>query len=124
MKRIFIPVVGLLFAGWMAWGGTAFAHGERGGSQVVTGEVVDLACYLGEGEMGPAHADCAQKCIASGLPVGIKSGDQLYLVIAGEHGPANATLAPMAGKQVTAEGEVTERDGIHLLALRKVTMKQ
>ena len=98
---------------------------EHGGSvQQVTGEVIDLACYLGEGERGPSHKECGEKCIASGLPVGIKTADALYLVISSDHTPANKTLAALTAQQVVAEGEVTERDGIRLLALKKVTVKE
>lgn len=114
--------------------GHSHAHGESHGAmppmamegsvQKVTGEVVDLACYLSEGLSGPNHRQCAQKCIASGLPVGIKSGDQIYLAMGSEHGPANQTLAPLAAKNVTAEGTVTERDGVHLLAIKKVTVNE
>jgi len=98
---------------------------EHGGAtQLVTGEVVDLACYLGEGLMGPKHRECAQKCITSGLPVGIKSEDRIYLAVGREHGPANATLAPLAATQVTAEGVVTERNGVHLITVNKVTINE
>ena len=120
-----IVVMGII--GWMFCSVSAFAHEEHeamGGTQTVTGEVVDLACYLGHGASGAAHQECAQKCIASGLPVGIKSGNQLYLVMASDHTPANKTLAPLAAKTVVAEGEVSERDGVHLLALKKVTVKE
>ena len=123
----------VLLAGELGPWGDAFSHahgaGEEArpasaGAQRITGEVVDLACYLGHGASGPKHRDCAQKCIASGLPVGIKSGDRLYLVVGGEHDPANKTLAPLAAKNVTAEGTVTERDGVHLLAVKKVTVNE
>jgi hypothetical protein len=93
------------------------------GTQTITGEVVDLACYLGHGEKGPGHKDCARKCITSGLPVGIKTADGLYLAIGSEHAPANAALASLAAQQVTVEGEVTERDGVHLIVIKKVTPK-
>ncbi len=94
------------------------------GTQTVTGEVVDLACYLGHGASGAGHKDCAQKCITSGLPVGIKSGDTIYLAVGSEHSPANAALASLAAQQVTVEGEVTERDGVYLIAIKKVTPKE
>jgi hypothetical protein len=97
---------------------------EGGAAQTVTGEVVDLACYLGHGARGAAHRDCAEKCIASGLPVGIKTADALYLVIGSEHSSANSQLASLAAKQVTAEGTVTERDGVRLLAIKKVTIRK
>jgi hypothetical protein len=57
------------------------------------------------------------------LPVGIKSGDTLYLAVGSEHGTANASLASLAAQQVTVEGEVTERDGVHLIAVKKVAPK-
>jgi hypothetical protein len=98
---------------------------ERGGAaQVVTGEVVDLACYLGEGLKGPGHRECAQKCIISGLPVGILSDDTVYLAMGCEHGPAYQTLAPLAAKPVTVEGTVAERNGMHLMAVKKVTVNE
>ena len=116
-----LVVTGLIFGA-----GVAVAHeGDEAKSvQTITGEVVDMACYLSDGAMGPGHRECAQKCIASGLPVGIKSGDQVYLAISGEHGPANATLAPLAAKQVVAEGVVTEQNGVHLIAIKKLTVKE
>ena len=43
----------------------------KSGSEItVTGEVLDLACYLDHGAHGEKHADCAKMCISSGLPVG------------------------------------------------------
>jgi len=53
-----------------------------------------------------------------------RAEDRLYLVMGGEHGPANGILAPLAAKNVTAEGIVTERDGILLLAVKKVTVNE
>ena len=82
----------------------------------VTGEVLDMACYTDHGAMGEKHAGCAQKCIASGLPVGIKeaSSGKVFLVI-GAHTPINDQLAPYGGKTVTLTGKVVSRDGINLL---------
>ena len=116
---VVIGIVGLAFCS-----AVAVAHEEKRGIQTITGEVVDLACYLGHGASGAAHQQCAQKCISEGLPVGIKSGNQLYLVIGSDHTPANKTLAPLAAKTVVAEGEVTEQNEVHLLALKKVTVKE
>ena len=97
---------------------------ETGGVRQISGEVVDLACYLGHGASGAGHRDCAEKCIASGLPVGIKTADGLYLAVGSDHEPANKALASLAAKNVTAEGEVTEKDGVHLIAIKKVTVKE
>jgi hypothetical protein len=85
-------------------------------SKTVTGEVLDMACYTDHGAHGAKHAACAQKCIASGLPVGIKSNadGKVYLVI-GDHKPLNSELAPYGGKTITLKGKVVSRDGISML---------
>ena len=116
----------------MAWAhegheGAAEAVAENTGqAQRLTGEVVDVACYLGHGKdgLGPAHADCAKKCIQSGLPVALKVGDQLYLAAMANHDPANKTLAPFAGQQVTVRGQVMEQDGQHLVMISQVEKAQ
>ena len=90
--------------------------------QTLTGEVVDVFCYLSHGSqgLGAGHAGCAKKCIESGLPVAIKVGDQLYLAAMASHDAANKTLAALAGKQVTVHGQVLEQDGQHLISITKV----
>jgi len=82
----------------------------------VTGEILDLACYTDHGAHGEAHAGCAQKCISSGLPVGIKSdADGKVYVVIGAHKPMNSELADYAAKTVTLKGKAVSRDGINLL---------
>lgn len=49
------------------------------------GEIVDLSCYLGHGEKGASHKQCAIKCAKKGIPIGIldeKSGI-VYLILPG-----------------------------------------
>jgi hypothetical protein len=90
--------------------------------QTLTGEVVDVFCYLShpaEG-IGPKHAGCAKKCIGSGLPVAIKVGDQLYLATMADHSPANQKLVELAAKQVTVRGKVMEQDGQKLIAITDI----
>lgn len=82
----------------------------------VTGEVLDMACYLDHGAHGQKHAACAAKCIRSGLPVGIKSASdgQVYLLI-GQHEPINDRLADLAAKTITVTGKLVERSGIKMI---------
>ena len=94
--------------------------------QTVTGEVVDVFCYLShpaEG-MGPKHADCAKRCIKNGLPVAIRVGNQLYLATMTDHNPANQRLAELAGQQVTVRGKVMELEGQRLIAISQVQSAQ
>ena len=81
----------------------------------VTGEVLDMACYLDHGAHGAKHAECARKCISSGLPVGIKSADGKTYLLIGDHMPANEELAKHAAETITVKGKLVERDGISML---------
>ena len=117
-------IISALLGGALGVTTLAWAHGDAGTPELVTGEVVDLACYIDHGAKGAGHLGCASHCIASGLPVGIKSGDIIYLAIGNEHQTANATLAPFASQQVVVEGTVTERDGVRLIEITKVTAKK
>ena len=135
MRRLAVLVVGLAL---MAGGGSAWAHEEHehdagtapqqapgeaaAQEQTLTGEVVDVFCYLSHGEegLGAKHAGCAKKCIKGGLPVAIKVGDQLYLASMADHTAANERLGDLAAKQVTVRGQVMERDGQHLIAISSI----
>ncbi len=119
---------GLIGVAVLLVAGAAWGHEEHaaGGEQTLTGEVVDVFCYLSHGKegLGKGHADCAKKCIESGLPVAIKVGDQLYLATMASHDPANKSLAAFAGEQVTVHGQVMEKDGQHLIAISEVETAQ
>ncbi len=86
-----------------------------GDMKKVTGEVVDLACYVDHGATGEKHADCAKKCIENGLPVGLKSADGKTYLLIGDHMPMNKDLAQYAAKTITVEGKVVSRDGVNLI---------
>jgi hypothetical protein len=88
---------------------------KTGQETTVTGEILDMACYLDHGAQGAKHADCAKTCISSGLPVGIKTADGTVYLLIGEHKPANDKLAEYAAKTVTLKGKLVTRDGINLL---------
>jgi hypothetical protein len=81
----------------------------------ISGEVVDLACYVDHNATGEKHTDCAKRCIASGLPVGLKADDGKTYLLIGEHKPLNDELAQYAAKKITVEGKVVSRDGIYLI---------
>lgn len=83
-------------------------------TKTVKGEIVDLMCYLDHGAKGEKHKSCAGKCIKSGGPVGLLSGEDLYLVI-GDHKPINDKLADKAAQEVTLKGKVVEKNGMKMI---------
>ncbi len=88
----------------------------------VTGEIVDMMCYVDHGAKGAKHASCAEKCIKSGGPVGILSDGKAILVV-GDHKPMNDELAPLAGKTVTLKGKMAENGGVSMLENAEVVKK-
>ncbi len=100
-----------LLAPFLAFSADSSSSGQ---TKTLTGEVVDLMCYLDHGAKGEKHKSCAEKCIKSGGPVGLLSGEDLYLVI-GEHQPMNDQLASKAAQTVTLKGKVVEKNGMKMI---------
>jgi len=88
---------------------------------LVTGEVLDMTCYIAYNLSGPDHAECARVCIRNGLPVGIKAQDGKVYLLTGEPGHSvNAELADYAAKIVTIKGKQTMRDGFAQLQVEEI----
>jgi len=92
----------------------------EGKQTTITGEIVDLSCYLQLGKHGESHASCGSKCIAAGEPIGIvtKSGE-VYLAMAEEHDPrrdGKTTFRKAAtdhfAKVMTVTGTTTTVNGV------------
>jgi hypothetical protein len=92
---------------------------DEAAPQTITGEVVDLMCYLDHGAKGDKHKGCAEKCIKGGGPVGLLSGEQLYLVV-GDHQPVNEELSAKAAQTVKLKGKVVERNGMKMIENAKL----
>jgi hypothetical protein len=99
-------------------------HGDdAAASKEVTGEVVDMMCYVDHNAVGEKHGQsCGAKCIKSGGPVGIVSEGKAYLVV-GEHKPINDQLAEYCGKNITVKGKPAERGGIAMIENAEVVKK-
>jgi hypothetical protein len=99
-------------------------HGsDTAASKEVTGEVVDMMCYVDHNAVGEKHGQsCGAKCIRSGGPVGIVSQDKAYLVV-GEHKPINDQLAEYCGKSITVKGKLAERGGIAMIENAEIVKK-
>ena len=95
---------------------------DASGSTEITGEVVDMMCYVDHNAKGDKHAGCAEKCIKNGGPVGILSDGKAYLVI-GDHKPINDELAPLAAKTVTLKGKLVSNGGVSMLENAEIVKK-
>ena len=92
-------------------------------SKEVTGEIVDMMCYVDHNAVGEKHGQsCGAKCIKSGGPAGIVSDGKAYLVV-GEHKPINDQLAEYCGKTITLKGKMAERGGIAMIENAEIVKK-
>src|ERR1700736_5746948 len=95
---------------------------DAGASKEVTGEIVDLMCYVDHAATGDKHAACGTKCIKNGGRVGIVRIGKAFWV-AGEQKPINEQLADSCGKTITLKGKVAERDGMTMLENAEIVKK-
>ena len=118
MKRIivsFVLVAGLIAGVAVAQQGhEAHKAAKPAAEKTISGELVDMGCYVGHGAKGEKHVDCATKCIANGMPMGVLTADgTLYLVTLNhDNGDPYNALKNMAGKNVTVTGTVATRNGM------------
>jgi len=88
---------------------------------LVTGEVLDMTCYIASNLSGPNHAECARICIRKGSPAGIKAQDGKVYLLAGEPGQSiNTELAEYAAQVVTIKGKRSVRDGFAQLQVEEI----
>lgn len=94
------------------------------GDDAVTGEVVDLSCYLSHPatSTGSSHRKCAQMCAKHGLPMGILSEDGTVLLLIEDHSnpKAYADAIAKAAEKVTIDGHKVTQGGLSGIVVQAV----
>ena len=91
----------------------------------ITGEVVDVSCYLHGGAKGEGHKDCAVACAKAGGALGILTADgKLYVSMLPDYHKAspNAILMDHITHTVTAKGMVRSKGGVNGIMIKGVEM--
>ena len=105
----------------MAGPALAKTKAESAKAATVTGEVIDVSCYLMEGAKGDDHKGCATKCIENGMPVGILTDQgEVILAITADHASAKGLLLPYVAQRVTVTGTLNRRAGTSLIQVADV----
>ena len=94
--------------------------------KTVTGEILDMKCYMTSGAHGDGHKDCAAMCIKGGAPMGILADDgKVYLLIEGKNDSGAFEEAKKhAGETVTITGTLSEKNGVQALIVTEVKPKK
>ncbi|MGH7676065.1 MAG: hypothetical protein ACREMV_12410, partial [Gemmatimonadales bacterium] len=73
-KRIFAATAALaLFA--LPLAAQEMKAGQMGDERTITGQVIDVNCYVGMGAQGAAHKSCAEVCAKAGVQLAILGND-------------------------------------------------
>ncbi|HYQ88137.1 MAG TPA: hypothetical protein VEU09_00755 [Candidatus Binatia bacterium] len=128
MKRILgaclIVASALLLFGALAFAATPMAHhaAAAAAAKTVSGEIVDLSCYLGHGAKGAAHKECAATCIANGGPMGLLTDKGVLYVLTMNHENPDAFNAAKkhAGDMVKVTGAIAMKSATRALEVNAV----
>lgn len=93
---------------------------KKGRAVTLTGEVVDLSCYLQLGKKGDAHKACGAKCVAAGEPAGLLTKEgKVYMLLSEQHHPRRdgqvslaKEMADRMGETITVSGMLMKHGGI------------
>ena len=94
----------------------------KGERVTITGEVVDMWCYLEGGDRGLAKKACATACAKAGNPIGILDAKRNLYVAAGlkDHQPAQTLLLDKLSSDVTVTGTLVRKEGVQMLYVDSV----
>ena len=99
-------------------------HGDdAAASKEVTGEVVDMMCYVDHNAMGENHGQsCGSKCIKNGGPVGIV---RMAKPISSSANTSRSTTnwPILAARTITLKGKLAERGGVAMLENAEIVKK-
>ena len=106
--------------------GSAWAAGSHmdpsGKTETVSGELLDMSCYMMHEGKGKKHAKCAAACVAGGAPVGLLTKDGKVYLVVGDHEnekPYVETKA-LVGGDAKLTGTVYTRGGLTAIIVSKV----
>ena len=110
-------IISLSILTLLALAGLTVAADQQEGTW--TGEVVDIACYVGSGAKGPDHRGCAKSCVKNGQPMGLLTDDGTLVLLAADHknGAPFEALKDLAGDMAQVRGTLAEKDGMKVVTV-------
>jgi hypothetical protein len=94
----------------------------KGERVTVTGEVVEMWCYLEAGDRGPAKKACATACAKAGNPVALVDDTGELFLLAGlqSHQPAQELLIDKMSERVTVSGTLVKNPEVQMIYIESV----
>jgi hypothetical protein len=103
-------------------GGVTVTTEPKGERVTVTGEPVDMWCFLEAGDRGPGKKSCATDCANGGNPIAIVDNNGILYVTAAlkSHESSRALLIGKMSEQVTVTGTLVRKNGLRMLYIDSV----
>lgn len=105
--------------------GSAWAAGAhldpKGKSETISGEILDMGCYMAHEGKGKKHAKCAAACVAGGAPIGLLTKEGKVYLVVGDHEGEKPYLEAkaLAGSNAKISGMVYTRGGLTGIIVKK-----
>jgi len=125
MKKSFMLVLVVLVVGMLSAIPLTAQEKKMEKEMTVSGEVVDVACYMMGDAKGEGHIKCATACAKGGGSLGILTADgKVYVsLLPDDHkNNPNAILMDHIGHNVEAKGFVRAKGGTQGLMIKSVSM--
>lgn len=90
------------------------AQAQKTETKTITGEVLDMVCYMANDAQGDKHKQCATGCIKGGAPMGLLTSDGKVYLLVENHSKKEAydKLKAHAGEKVTVTGTAAVKGGL------------
>jgi len=87
----------------------------------LTGQVIDMNCFVTMGASGAGHKTCASACAKAGVALAILADGNIYMPVSAKPGdPQNSRLEPFAEGRVKVTGTHRMTNGIHTIEIKTI----
>ncbi len=120
MRQLTIAAIIAVAVAGSAWAGKGHLD-PSGKSETISGEMLDMACYMAHEGKGKKHAKCAGACVMGGASLGILTKEGKVYLVVGDHENEKPYLQAkaLAGGEAKLTGTVFVRGGLTAIIVSK-----
>ena len=91
-------------------------------SRTITGEIIDITCYMRCDSRGGKHIKCGSYCANLVMPLGLLEDktDSIYLIIPADHEDPKGSVLPYMGKKIKVDAVLYIMGGLTGLQVEKI----
>jgi hypothetical protein len=106
----------------LGWATVTVLAAPKGDAVSVTGEIIDLHCYMDREAKGVGHKACAVACAKAGNPIALLNDKNELFLLMGEkkHQTSNDMLIEKMAATVTITGTQVKKGGLQVIYVASV----